>query len=72
MTKTQLRNRTNEFATAVNSHLQSIADLQDKFEAILELEDEENIEFLDNLLEKDDHFRALNNKYNELLEKIGF
>lgn len=72
MTKTQLRNRTSEFATAINSHLQSIADLQEKFEAMLELESEENIEFLESLVEENEHFKSLNDKYNELLEKIDF
>lgn len=72
MTKTQIKNKAIAFNTLVNHHLEMISKAQDIFDQDIDLESEENLQFLQELVDSDEDCKALNKKYNELLEKIDF
>lgn len=72
MTKTQLKSKAIAFTTLVNQHLEIISEAQDTFDSDIDLESDENLAFLQELVDTDEDLKTLNKKYNELLEKIDF
>lgn len=72
MTRTQLKNKAIAFSTLVNQHLEIISKAQDIFDSEIDLESDENLAFLQELVDTDEDLKTLNKKYNELLEKIDF